>query len=119
MQLPVLKVPFWTSNVATGPFPLSKFASITTPVASALGLALRSWISATSKMYSNNSSIPVPCSAETFTTMVSPPQSSGTRPCSVNCCKTLSGFAPGLSILLTATIIGISAALAWFIASIV
>ena len=70
-------------------------------------------------MYSRSSSIPVACNAETFTVIVSPPHSSGTRPCSVNCCKILSGFAPGLSILLTATIIGTSAAFAWFIASIV
>ncbi len=85
MQLPVLRVPFCTRSVATGPFPLSRLASITTPVASALGLALRSLISAKIQMYSNKSSIPVPCRAETFTVIVSPPHSSGTRPCSVNC----------------------------------
>ena len=49
--------------------------------------------------------------------MVSPPQSSGMRPCSVSCCFTRSGLAPGLSILLMATMIGTSAALAWLIAS--
>ena len=119
IQFPALNVPFWTRSVATGPLPLSKFASITTPEASALGLAFKSWTSATSKMYSNNSSIPVPWRAETFTVIVSPPHSSGTKPCSVNCCNTLSGFAPGLSTLLTATMIGISAAFAWLIASIV
>ena len=119
MQFPVLKVPFCTRSVATGPLPLSRLASITTPEASALGFAFKSCTSATSRIYSNSSSIPVPCKAETLTVIVSPPQASGTRPCSVNCCKTLSGFAPGLSHLLTATIIGTSAAFAWLIASIV
>lgn len=38
--------------------------------------------------------------------MVSPPQSSDISPYSVNSCLTLSGFAPGLSILFIATIIG-------------
>ena len=50
-------------------------------------------------------------------TKVSPPQSSGVRPYSVNSCKTRSGLAPGKSILLIATIIGTFAALAWSIAS--
>ena len=46
-----------------------------------------------------------------------PPHSSGTNSCSVNSSFIFSTFAPGKSILFTATIIGISAALAWFIAS--
>ena len=46
-----------------------------------------------------------------------PPQSSGTRFSSASSRLTLSGFAPGLSILLIATTIGTLAALAWSIAS--
>ena len=49
--------------------------------------------------------------------MVSPPQASGINSYSLNSCMTCCGFAPGLSILLTATMIGTFAALAWLIAS--
>ena len=49
--------------------------------------------------------------------MVSPPHSSGTREYSVSCCLMRSGLAVGLSILLMATITGISAALAWLMDS--
>ena len=59
----------------------------------------------------------VPCLAEMSTNMVSPPYSSATSPYSVSCWRILAGFAPSLSILLTATTIGTSAALAWLIAS--
>ena len=55
--------------------------------------------------------------AEISTNMVSPPYSSATSPYSVSCCRILSGLAPSLSILLIATTIGTSAALAWLIAS--
>ncbi len=55
--------------------------------------------------------------ADTFTKMFGPPHSSGTISCSVSICLTRSGFAPSLSILLTATMIGTSAALAWWMAS--
>ena len=48
----------------------------------------------------------MPCFAEMSTNMVLPPYSSGTRPYSVSWPRTLSGLAPGLSILLTATTIG-------------
>ena len=41
-QLPVFNVPFWTRSVATGPLPLSRFASITTPDAGASGFAFKS-----------------------------------------------------------------------------
>ncbi len=51
--------------------------------------------------------------------MVSPPQASGTSPCSESCCRTRLGSASSRSILLTATMIGTSAALAWSMASIV
>ena len=63
--------------------------------------------------------MPMPGLAATLTNMVSPPYSSATRPYSVSCWRTLSGLASGLSILLTATTIGTSAALAWLSASIV
>ena len=59
----------------------------------------------------------VPCFAEMSTNMVSPPYSSATSPYSVSCWRILSGLAPSLSILLTATTIGTSAAWAWLIAS--
>ena len=98
---------------------MSRLASIITPVAGHFSTAFSSCISATSKMYSKSSSIPVFCSADTGTQIVSPPHFSGIRPCSVICCRTLSGSASGLSILFTATIIGTFADLAWFIASIV
>ena len=55
--------------------------------------------------------------AETGTTMVSPPHSSGARPWLPSSCFTRSGLASGLSILLTATMIGTSAARAWSMAS--
>ena len=59
---------------------------------------------------SSNSSTPLPVSAEIGTKMVSPPQSSASRLYSVNSCLILSGDAPGLSILFTATMIGTPAA---------
>ena len=55
--------------------------------------------------------------AETSTNIVSPPHSSGWRPSVVISVRTRSGCAPSLSILLTATRIGTSAALAWSTAS--
>ena len=55
--------------------------------------------------------------AEISTMMVSPPQASGTRPCSDSCCMTRLGSALSRSILLMATMIGTSAALAWLRAS--
>ena len=57
--------------------------------------------------------------AETSTMTVVPPQASGTRPSSASSRLTLSGLAPGLSILLTATTIGTLAAFAWLTASFV
>jgi hypothetical protein len=50
---------------------------------------------------------------------VDPPHASGTSPSSASSRLTVSGFAPGLSILFTATTIGTLAALAWLIASFV
>ena len=63
--------------------------------------------------------MPSPVLAEIGQTMVSPPHSSLTRSYSVSCCFTRSGFAPGISILFTATTMGILAALAWFMDSMV
>ena len=60
-----------------------------------------------------------PSRAEMSTNMVSPPYSSATSPYSVSWPRTFVGSAPSLSILLTATTIGTSAAWAWFSASIV
>ena len=114
---PCFKVPFCTSNVATGPLPLSSFASITVPVARRLGFALSSCISATVRIVSSNSWIPSPFFADVLTKILSPPHSSGMIPCSASSLFTLSGFAVGLSILFTAIIIGTFAALAWSIAS--
>ena len=116
---PFFRVPFWTSIVATAPLPLSSFASITTPFAGFEGLALSSMTSAVNVIISSSLSMPSPRTAETGTHMVSPPHSSGRRSYFVSSCLTLSGSAPGLSILFIATIIDTPAALAWLIASIV
>ena len=116
---PVLNVPFCTSIVATGPRPLSSFASITVPLAALAGFAFKSFISAINRIISKTSSIPSFLAADTGIQGISPPHSSGTSSCSVNCCFTKSGFAPSLSILFIATIIETPAALAWLIASIV
>ena len=116
---PTFKVPPWTNTVATGPLALSSWASITVPTALLLGLALNSSISATNRTISNNVSIFSFFLAETSTDITDPPQSSTNKPSSANSFLTLSGLAPGLSILFIATISGTPAALAWFIASIV
>ena len=63
--------------------------------------------------------MPSPVIALTLTNIVSPPHSSGTRPSSPSSRLTRSGSAPGLSILLTATMIGTFAAFAWAMASLV
>ena len=80
-------------------------------------MALYSCISATNKIFSNNSLIPSPVAAEILLTITSPPHSSGVKPCSTNPVITRSTLASGLSILLIATIIGTPAAFAWSIAS--
>ena len=119
MLSPTLNVPFCTNKVATGPRLRSKLASITVPLAGRSGLAESSSTSATRRIISSNSSRFSPLSALTGTIVVSPPQSSGTRPCSVSSCLILSGLDSGLSTLFIATINGTSAALAWLIASLV
>ena len=118
MASPMRRVPCCTSTVATAPRPLSSRASTVAPRASISGFARRSRsASAVSSTASSSLSTLVPCLAEMSTNMVSPPYSSGTRPNSVSWPRTFSGFAPGLSILLTATTIGTLAACAWLMAS--
>ena len=80
MLSPVRRVPFWMSTVATGPLPLSSWASMTAPRASLAGLARSSFISATRRIFSKSSSMPWPVLQEIRHTGVSPPHSSGTRP---------------------------------------
>ena len=96
---------------------MSSSASITRPLARLSGFAFNSNTSAVSSIISSSCSIPSPLFADTGTNTVLPPQSSAIKPYSVNSCFTRSIFAPGLSILFTATIISISAAFAWLIAS--
>ena len=119
MISPCFRVPFWTRSVATGPRPLSSRASMTVPWPARLGLAVSSAISAVRVTISSRWSMPMFFLAEILQQMVSPPQSSGTRPCSVSCCMTLSGLAFSLSILFTATTMGILAAFAWLMDSMV
>ena len=85
---------------------------MTVPIALRFGLALRSSSSVTSRIISSSVSRPVFFLADTSTNTVWPPQSSGIRPSSVSWRLTVSGFAPGLSILFTATMIFTFAALA-------
>ena len=81
------------------------------PDASAFGFAVSSSsASATSSTFSSRSSRFVFCFAETFENCVVPPQSSGCSPSAARSALTRSGFASGMSILLTATTIGTSAA---------
>ena len=116
---PTLSSPLSTSTVATGPRPLSSWASITMPLARPVGLAVSSSSSATTCSCSIRSSTPTPWSADISTTIVSPPHDSGTSSYSASCVSTRCGSALALSILLTATTIGTSAAWAWLMASIV
>ena len=82
-----------------------------TPWASISGLARRSRAaSAVSSTASSSAWILTPFFAEMSTNMVSPPKSSATSPYSVSWDRILCGSAPSLSILLTATTIGTSAA---------
>jgi hypothetical protein len=106
-------------TVATAHNFVSKCDSITVPTQFLSGFAFSSAISATSKIFSNKSSIQSHIFADTGTIITSPPQSSHTNPCSANCPFTWSGFAPCLSILFIATTTGIPASFAWFIDSIV
>ena len=109
---PTRSVPSWTRMVATGPRPLSSFASSTVPDALRLGLALSSLSSVTSSTISSSSSRFCFFFADTSTMTVEPPHCSGVRPRSASSFLTRSGLASGLSILLIATRIGTPAALA-------
>jgi hypothetical protein len=84
MKSPLVKVPFLTRIVATGPKPLSTLDSITIPIAKRLGLALYSLISAVAKIASNNLSTPSPVKAEPLMMMVEPPHSSAIKSRSLN-----------------------------------
>ena len=116
---PTRKVPCCTNAVATAPRPLSSLASRTTPDARRVGLAFRARISAWSRTVSSKVSRFVRCLAETSTISVSPPHSVGCKPSPAKPFLTLSIFAPGLSILLIATMIGTPAAFECSTASIV
>ena len=100
------------SNVALGPSRLSRTASKTVPEAYRFGLALSSLTSAMSKIFSNNSSMPVFAFAEISTKICSPPNSSAMMLSFINSSLTRLGLAVDLSILLIATMIGTSAATA-------
>ena len=117
MMSPTLSVPVWMRAVATGPRPLSSCASTIVPTALRFGFALSSCRSATSRTISISSSRPWRLLAETGTSGTSPPYSSTTMPASVSSVLTRSGLESGLSILLSAMMIGTFAALAWLIAS--
>ena len=114
---PTSSVPLCTSIEAIAPLFLSSLASITTPFACLFGFAFKSNTSASNNTISNNWSMFVWFFAEIGTYIVSPPHSSGTNSYAINSCFTLSILASGKSILFIATIIGIPADLAWFIAS--
>mmetsp|Transcript_6975 Transcript_6975/g.18993 ORF Transcript_6975/g.18993 Transcript_6975/m.18993 type:complete len:265 (-) Transcript_6975:706-1500(-) len=114
---PTLSVPRCTIVVATGPKPRSMRASTATPSAMRLGLARRLRSSAMSWILSSRSSRPVPLSADTSAVSTSPPKRSRITSWSRSSTPTFSGSAPSLSILLMATMMGHSAALAALIAS--
>ena len=109
---PTRSVPSCTSTVATGPRPRSSLASMMAPRACLTRLARSSSTSACSRSISNSSGSFSFVRADTGTTTVSPPHSSGTKLWFASSCFTRSAFAPGRSILLTATTIGTFAACA-------
>ncbi len=110
-ESPTRRVPRWTRTVATGPRPRSRRPSIATPWAStSVGARMSSAASAVRMTASSNPSMLVRLRADTSTNMASPPYSSATNPYSVSCPRTFCGSAPSLSILLTATTMGTSAA---------
>ncbi len=111
-------VPRAMSTVATGPRPRSRCASIATALASMSGVR-RSPARHPPSTAPLQQRVDVGALlAEMSTNMESPPP---TPPppglYSVSCARILAGSAPSLSILLTATTIGTSAACAWLMAS--
>jgi hypothetical protein len=103
----------------TGPNFISKCDSNTVQTAFLSGFAFNSNISEASKISSKSSSTHSQVFAETQTIETSHHQSSEITQCCDNPDFTLSRFAPGLSILVIATIICIQASRAWLILSIV
>ena len=87
------------------------------PEAGPSGGDLSSSTSLSRKMRSSSSSSPVFLSALTSIIAVSPPYSSLRSPWAVSCCLARLGLASGLSILFSATTIGVPAACAWLMAS--
>ena len=116
---PTRKVPLLTNTVDTYPRPLSKLDSMILPVARRLGLAFKSSISASKSTFSSNSLTPIPFFALISWHWYFPPHSSTKRFICAKSSRILSGFAPGLSILLMANTIGTLAACACAIASLV
>ena len=99
---PRRKVPACTKAVATGPSPLSIWASIIVPTANRLGLAVNFSKSANNKTISSSVSKPVRCLAEIGTQIVLPPQSSGNKFNSASCFFNFSISASALSTLFMA-----------------
>ena len=114
---PILRVPRCTRTVATEPRPCSNLASTTMPSAGRSGLDLRSRSSVCKRITSSSLSRLVFSVAEISTARISPPISSTTISCCNSSLRTRLASASGLSILLMATMIGTSAALAWSMAS--
>ncbi len=111
-------IPFSIKTVDVGPFCESIYDSITTPSPVSIS-DFNSSISATNKIISNNSVIPFPVKADISTDGIVPPYDSTIIFSLNNCCFTISGSAPGLSILLRATIVEMFAFLICSIASLV
>jgi hypothetical protein len=107
-----LKIHVLTKTVAKGHSFESRWDSTIVAIQDLSGLAFSSCISDTSKIMSIKVSIQSQVCAETGTTIVVPPQSSGCNHCSASCHFMRSTFAPGLSILFIATIIGTQASFA-------
>jgi hypothetical protein len=105
--------------VATGPRPLCSWASITVPLALRVGIGaqfknLGLQLDGFEQFLDTD-----PLLGRGFAKDGLPPQASGIRPKSLSSRLTRSGSALSLSILLTATTIGTSAAFEWAMASLV
>ena len=115
---PTASVPRCTSTVATGPRPLSRCASITVPRAWPVGIALQLLeVGDQQERLEEGVEVHLRAWRRRRRTRPSPPHSDGTTPCSTIWVRTRFGSASSLSILLTATTIGTSAAFAWSSAS--
>jgi hypothetical protein len=90
---------------------------MTVPTAGRSGWAFCSLTSATRQIISSRASRLMRFLAETSTNSVSPPMAGGLEAARGELLMTLLGLASGLSILLTATMIGTLAARAWSMAS--